>query len=401
MSRKQTIIIFPHLVNGDGSLDRAWYVEWKYRIPGDADQKKGRHYKGLNIGTREERTKIANKVIQEKTEWLKSGAYLNGDITKVYADELLYRNEAKIHGKYRESVTTFRTYLSAFLEIKKESLKNPKSYMDFQSKLRLFNAWLEKERLNDLNIRNINREHIKQFAMHLSKEGLSRATIEKYIQCVHAFFENEVENKRIDFNPATNIPKMGKVVDCAAVPIHKSDREKLKEVISKSDPQLWLACEIQYYCAIRPGTELRLMKIQWIDFEKKNFRIPNIEAKNSTVEIVVIPDFLIAEMKRMHLDDYYHSLYIFGKNGCPGTEPLGKNTMRNRFNRYRDFLGISKEYKFYSWKHTGAIQLSENGVKAYDLQTHLRHKSYTTTEVYLRKRIPRNDSSVNQFTSEI
>ena len=60
----------------------------------------------------------------------------------------------------------------------------------------------------------------------------------------------------------------------------------VKDAISKDDPQLWLACQIQYYCAIRPGTELRLMKLKWIDFDKATFRIPNIEAKNNQTEIV-------------------------------------------------------------------------------------------------------------------
>jgi len=402
MGRKTSIIIFPTLNDRGGDLSRKWYVEWKYQIPGEPEKRIERVYKGLATGTNAERRKIANAIIDEKTEWLKSGEYLSGSLKKVYEDELMYRNEAKIYGKYKSNVITSRTYLSEFLSMKKQTFKNPKSYMDFQSKLRIFNVWLEKNKLDQLSIKLIKRQHIIDFSKYLSEdENLSRLTIDKYIQCISAFFENELLNQRIESNPVLKIPKMGKIVDCSAVPFHNNDREKLKNAISNVDPQLWLACQIEYYCAIRPGTELRLMKIKWIDFDKKCFRIPNIEAKNSLTEIVVIPDQLMSEMIKMNLQTYHFDLYLFGKNGCPGTIPLGKNTLRNKFNRYRDALNISTEYKFYSWKHTGAIQLLENGVKEHDLQNHLRHKSYTTTEVYLKKKTPQRNSTVNQFTSDI
>lgn len=79
--------------------------------------------------------------------------------------------------------------------------------------------------------------------------------------------------------------------------------------------------------------------------------------------------------------------------GVPGLHPLGKNTMRNRFNEYRDALGISKKKKFYSWKHTGAISRYDNGMPIYELKDHLRHSSIATTEEYLKKHVPKTDNA--------
>src|ERR1035437_4875721 len=106
MPRKQSIIIFPSLNDRGGDLTRKWYVEWKWRMPGEPVQRIERAYKGLAEGTDAERRKIAKKVIKEKTNWLKSGAYLSGNETRVYADELLYRNEAKMYGEARTHVVT-------------------------------------------------------------------------------------------------------------------------------------------------------------------------------------------------------------------------------------------------------------------------------------------------------
>jgi len=402
MARKRSIIIFPSLNDRGGDLTRNWYVEYKWRVPGETEQRIERVYKGLSEGTEKARRKEAALIIKEKTEWLKSGAYLLGSVTKVYADELLYRNEAKRYGEVRDQVVTTRTNLSEFLAVIKQKV-NHKSFENYQSKMRIFNSWLERNKLNELHIRNISRQNIIAFSMWLSDEQeLSRLTIKKYIQILHTFFDFELGLEIIDRNPAEKIPVMGKIVDCAAVPFQKDDRGKLKEAISGTDPQLWLACQVQYYCAIRPGTELRLMKLKWIDFDKATFRIPNIEAKNNQTEIVGIPTFLIDEMKALQLHLFTDKdLYVFGKFGRPGDEPLGKNTLRNRFNRYREVLGISEEHKFYSWKHSGAIALIDNGAKPYDLKNHLRHASFNTTEIYLKKQNGNLDSKIANFATEI
>jgi len=402
MPRKQTIIIFPHLNDYKGDLSKKWYVEYKWRVPGEVDQRKERIYRGLFEGTRASRYKLAKEIIKDKTEWLKSGAYLQGNVKKVYADELLYRNEAKMYGEARKQVVTTRTNLSEYLTVMKEKV-NAKSYESYVSKLRIFNAWLKVNRLDELSIANISRQHIIDFSVYLSSEQkLSRLTIKKYIQNIHGFFNFELDRNAITVNPAERIPAMGKIVDCAAVPFQADDRTKLKVAISVADPQLWLACQVQYYCAIRPGTELRLMKLKWIDFENSKFRIPNVEAKNNKSEIVDIPDFLIVEMKSQQLHTYTEkNLFVFGKFGRPGTEPLGKNTLRNRFNRYREALGISPEHKFYSWKHSGAISLINAGVQPYDMKNHLRHASFATTEIYLKKQSGNVKNNISTLTTEI
>lgn len=402
MARKQAIIVYPHLNDCGGDLSKQWYVEYKWRIPGEDKMRKERIYNGMSIVSKAERLKAAKLVIKEKTEWLKSGAYLQGNEKKVYADELLYRNDAKLYGHAREQVVTTRTNLSEFLAVIKQKV-NAKSYENYVSKMRIFNSWLERNKLNELNIKNITRKNIIDFSVFLSEEQkLSRLTIKKYIQIIHTFFDYELGLEIVDRNPAEKIPVMGKIVDCAPVPFKADERSRLKDAISKDDPQLWLACQIQYYCAIRPGTELRLMKLKWIDFDKATFRIPNVEAKNNQTEIVGIPTFLIDEMKALQLHLFADKdLYVFGKFGRPGDEPLGKNTLRNRFNRYREALEISEEHKFYSWKHSGAIALIDNGAKPYDLKNHLRHASFNTTEIYLKKQNGNLDNKISDFATEI
>jgi integrase len=63
---------------------------------------------------------------------------------------------------------------------------------------------------------------------------------------------------------------------------------------------------------------------------------------------------------------------------------MGVNSFRCRFNRFRDELGLSKDYKFYSMKHTGACFLLEKGnVTMKDLQLHLGHADMNSTSRYV------------------
>ena len=78
-------------------------------------------------------------------------------------------------------------------------------------------------------------------------------------------------------------------------------------------------------------------------------------------------------------------MFVFGSQYKPGTKPPGKNTLRNRFNKYRDAMNMSKDYKFYSWKHTGGIFASNAGIPVKDIQIQMRHHSLDVTDKYLRK----------------
>jgi len=402
MGRKQTLIIYPHLNNCGGDITKDWYVELKYRIPGNSKLISERIYKGLKSGSADERMTNAEKIIQEKTNWLNLGGHFKGiNKTRVYVDELEYNSVTRLYGKLKDELPTIRLNISEYLSYIKTQ-KTAVTYSNIQTKLRTFVAWLVKNKL-DIDITKITRKNVVDFLVYLSNEmKLSRATIKDYKQAVANYFDYEIDCERIQVNPVVRMPVLGQIVDNAGVPFTDNEKASMKELIKKNDPQLWLACQIQYYCAIRPGQELRLMKIGWIDFDKHQFRVPNEIAKNNETEIVEIPDVLYAELRNVYqLHTYNNNLFVFGSEGYPGTKAYGKNTLRNRFNKYRDKLKISKDKVFYSWKHSGAIDLIENGLQPYSLQEHLRHKNFDTTERYLKKRIKNKEKKVNKFIREL
>jgi integrase len=51
----------------------------------------------------------------------------------------------------------------------------------------------------------------------------------------------------------------------------------------------------------------------------------------------------------------------------------------------RKKLGLPTSYKFYRWKHTGAMMANNSGMTVKDIQMQMRHHSLDETDKYLKK----------------
>lgn len=399
MGRKQTAVVLPHLVDSDGDLTKDWYVEYSMRNPYTGQMKRFREYAGFKkLKTVEERYALAENVVNELINRLKSGWTPFERAKTTYEDNIALETINKRWGAMREGVVNIRVYLSEFLGMKKSSVSK-RSYQTYQSKLRIFCEWAEHNGLDQIHVGYITQEHIQDFLKELAEEkNLSRLSIDKYTQILHSFFDYLIKRKKLmKENPATNMPRLGKVVDKAAKPIPDKERSLLLVAMRKYDRQLWIVCQVEYYCAIRPA-ELRLLKVRDIDFDNCVIRVPGTISKNRLSEVVTMPQQLV----RLFLNEGYNkadaSYYLFSASGKPGERCLGKNSFRNRFNALRNKLHLSAEYKLYSFKHTGGVKLVNAGIDTWELQRHFRHKSIETTERYIRKNFAvKSDKLKNEF----
>lgn len=147
-------------------------------------------------------------------------------------------------------------------------------------------------------------------------------------------------------------------------------KEVSKYELIKEDPQLWLAICFEYYCFLRPGKELRFLKIRDIDFSRGVIDVEAIRAKTNLERFPTIPTIFLNELRmKWKLNQYPGNYYVLGKGGKPGTTNLSKNTLRNRFRYFREKLGMPESYKFYSWKHTGNGRAVDSGISIGALQT--------------------------------
>jgi integrase len=230
-----------------------------------------------------------------------------------------------------------------------------------------------------------------------NERQLAKRTYNSYIEILTAFFNFVIKQGNLHDNPVHSLPENKLIKDMGAERIRKEDLKIIIDEMDKHDRQLALACRFEFYCGLRPGYETRLLRVGDIDFRKdySKVRVLAFNAKKKRRREVAIPDdFLDYLINEWQLHECDKDLFVFGKNGKPGTKHLSKNNMRFRFNKIRKKLNLPTEYKFYSMKHTGATMLAEQGEPIINIRDHLGHKSIATTEHYLNRHGVNNSQTI-------
>lgn len=387
MARKKMIIL-PQLNNCGGNLTEKWFIFYSVRIPGSGKLKRKKESAGINkFHDAQSRTRAAEKLIEEYTAKLKSGwSPWEEDKRVIYDDQLEYDHITRIYGKKRAENKTIRYWGSKYIEHLSGKLDEDGTLPTYKSKLRIFAQWIDAHQGEGNDAAYItNQTIIAFFRWLIDEQKRSGKTIHDYRYILAGLFEWMIKQKIFLNNPVHDLPECTRITDQAPAPINPFDIEIFKEEL-KNDQQLWLAVQFQYYCAIRPGKELRKLKIKDIDFARGQVTVIRTQAKTNVTRTVVIPNnFLFILKEEFHLMTYDRNFYVFGKEGIPGTLYLGKNNMRYRWNAIRKKLKMPLEYKFYSWKHTGGVQASLSGIPDSHIQRQMGHTSIETTSRYLRK----------------
>jgi integrase len=156
----------------------------------------------------------------------------------------------------------------------------------------------------------------------------------------------------------------------------------MKAAICESDPQLWLFICFIYFIFIRPGEELRRLRVR--DIRQKTIVVMGEAAKNSQTEHIMIPAALEAIIVENNLRDLPEDYYIFSKNRRPGTHLLGKNNFYKRHLIFLKSMKFDQPHDLYGYKHTGVISLFLATQNIELIRKQCRHADIATTEKYLR-----------------
>jgi integrase len=388
-------------------MNKKWYVELSQRNPitGEMERRRFEKFDNININsfcTHEERMAFAQKIIDDLNQKLSNGWTIFNDTTRiVYEDQTMYSNYARIYKRTIESNFTVGYWLSRYIseEIKLSGLSD-ETISTYISRCRVFNMWIDAHGYSCLDITAIENPKIIEFFTYLRNERhLTKRTYNSYIEILIAFFNFIIKQKGLCNNPVHSLPENKLIKDMGAERIRKEDLKIIITEMDIHDRQLALACRFEFYCGLRPGYETRLLRVGDIDFRNGygKVRVLAFNAKKKRRrEVVVSDDFLDYLISEWKLNEYDKELFIFGKNGVPGMKHLGENNLRHRFNQIRKKLNMPFEYKFYSFKHTGATMLAEQGEPIINIRDHLGHKSIATTEHYLNRHGANNSQTIRK-----
>lgn len=387
---KKKIAILPKLNDANGNMKSRWFIYFSFRDPKDNVMKRFKIYDGFaTIYNRKARYEHAIQQIKIYTDRLKQGwnPYTIDRNGAIYEDNLRYAAAARVFNNARQGNKNFNYYSNSFLP--EVLMMADKTYKNYVGKYRMLDNWLVKNGFGENDISTITPEIMQKFFLYLiNDQKLAGITLKKYEHMISRLFNWCVKKGYLGTSPMVDLPTTKKRNDQAPRPIHEADINKLVQKIKENDRQLWLTVQLEYYCFLRPGQEIRLARIHWFDLARGIINIPGELVKTREDKIVIIPDqfreYLINEWK---LNLFPGDYYLIGKNGMPGPEHLGSNTLRNRFNIIRDSMGLSTQYKLYSWKHTGNARAADAGIPAYHRQMQNGHASMNSMEEYLKNKI--------------
>ena len=387
---KNKIAILPKLYDANGNIKKQWFIYFSYRNPADNKMTRFKVFEGLGTAyTKKEKYAVAQKVIADYTQRLKSGWNPFEEDRKgaIYEDNLRYSSIARVYQAARSENKTFNYYSNLFLPVVKGMAD--KTYKNYVSKFRTFDAWLRVQGYEGNDIYTISPEIMQRFFLYLINDlKLARITVKKYEHMLERLFAWCVKNNYIKVSPVQDLPKTTRRNDQAPRIINEADIDRLVSEIKKTDPQLFLTVQLEYYCFLRPGLEIRFARVKWFDLARGVICVPSEVVKTENAKTVIIPDqFRDDLLNKWKIHLFPPDYFVIGQNGVPGPVPLGSNNLRNRFNIIRDRLELPKEYKLYSWKHTGNARLADAGVPMYYRQMQNGHVSMRSTEEYLKNKI--------------
>jgi site-specific recombinase XerD len=353
------------------SLNKPWYVEYYVFSEKDAVLKRKRVV--LKQPTAIARTTAAKEIISQISDLLKKGAVINKTVkpTNLGGSTLGL------------SISTIQDTITHYLEFHKKIVK-PNTYESYKLDLKRFQKFLIRNNLQTLTIKTFGSELAYQCMDELTSiEKLGNRTRNNVKATLVTFFNFYRKRKIVDHNPFDDIAKL-------RAPVHKHTaiadyhvKPILDKCIETNELQLQLFIYFEYYAAIRPNTELRLLKIS--DILDKTICINADDAKSAEKMHIAIPPPLEKKITEFKLRDYPKDFYVFSKNGKPGIAPNGKKYQYMRHRKILKALNIDHlNYDLYSWKHTGVIALFKTIQDIEVIRQHCRHSNIDTTQKYLR-----------------
>ncbi len=399
--KREKLVIMPRLNDCQGNLSKKWFVFYSARNPRTGLMERFKDYAGLakKKQTARDRYAIAEEKINSLRTKLLSGwtPFLEEDDPDVlYSDTIQYQNVAAVYGNEKRKNRGFNFFANEYMSSLQGAIRHD-TVTTYNSKLRIFGQWLDMKGIGDIDITGITHAILLDFWDWLiNQRKLSGNSVRKYKQLLKAVFEFVKLKQIIRVNPVENLPECRRINDCAPRPIHEEDINTFIREVEERMPQLFLVICFEYYCFLRPGCEIRLMKIDWIDWGRGVIVVPANFSKNKKQKMVTMPEPLILILRKYNIHKAKRGLYVLAKGGQPGEQHYGKNYFRYNFAKIRKALDMPHDYKLYSWKHTGNIRALEAGIPQMEIMDQNGHSSLEVTNNYIRNRVRRVSTQIQK-----
>lgn len=356
----------PKITHYDFDIERSWFVWYRAKDPNSGEWKLFVHKKGVN------RYRIKRERIKE----------INALRTAI-SHALRHENYNPFSKINESGSVTLMEYLREIHEIKSHSLR-VKTMRSYLHSINVFEYWLKDIGYLNITPDRLSKKDVVMFSDYLLKtRGVSARSRNNHICFLKVYFNNLIERGAATLNPFMAAKKVQET-SSTHVSYNKDDRIKIIDYMKRYDIRMYYLICFVFYCGIRKP-ELVLLKIGNIDLVNKTITVPSTAAKNKQSQSVTIPTAFETILQEMNISSYPNDYFVFGYGRRPNSRPLlDTDGMTASMKRINKKLGIKGKKTFYSWRHTGLIELYEATKDPYLVMRQARHSNLSTTIIYLR-----------------
>lgn len=357
----------PKLCDRGGDLSKQWYVYFYY-TDSNGVRRQFRYSEGINsLKTKRERRAEANALAEAITVHLQKGW---SPVTNT-VENVDNAQPKTVSAAFDEIFEIKKAYLTG------ESIRTYKNQID------LFKKWLARNSLDHLYTQNFTADHMRKYCDWMLRDRkYCGKTYNGHLGMLRTYFSEMVERKYMAASPVAGF-KFVRQETGKNTTYSQADEAKFGK-IGKTDPGFYLATRFVRYCFLR-RTELAKLQVKHINWQSKTIVIPSGNAKSRVQDSVTIPGTLERMIEKAGFLELDPETYLFGKHFEPSLKRL--NRVDDFSDMQRDInsrLGIGKGRTFYSWKHTGVVELYNLTKDPYTVMRQCRHTDIKMTMIYLR-----------------
>ena len=340
----------------DGNIARRWHVEYREQDPESKKWQRVRVYGGVNRAHDQiTRTQLVNDLYHEVI--------------------------SQIHKKFdqdkKSNGFTFKRCCQIYINDKRNTLRK-NSIKNMSGSLKVFQCFLVLKNLHDLNIKDINKHHIRDYRIWISKT-MSNRSVNNHLDFLKMFFNYFIkyDDEIISKNPCTTIDKLP---NTSETHIAYSDKEiaDIFEYLHNNDQHLLLFCKFVGMGFVR-CEEARHLKVRDIDFLKHTITLSGGNSKTRKRVVKPMLDIFYKELIRLGIDKYDGDSYVFSLACTPGRNPLHYNYFSKRFKKVKKQFNLSKKHTIYGFRHTFVCKMLANNAKWHEI---MKYTGHTTMEAF-------------------
>ncbi|MDE6553181.1 MAG: tyrosine-type recombinase/integrase [Muribaculaceae bacterium] len=261
------------------------------------------------------------------------------------------------------------------------------TYDEYKSKIKIIRSYIESQKPKD-RIRYMF-QYTKRWCIDFLdyvyiERNNGAQTFNNYLRFLRTISQWWFERGIIAQKPTDSISPISKRLfakERTCIPIDTI--RKIGEWTRKNDPHFCFACQILYYCFIRP-VEMTRLRIRDFNIKEGTVTIHADASKNKRTQTVTIPKKVLMLGIELGIFSAPMGDYVFSTKLRPGSEQINTKIFRDHWAKVSNALKLKKEWKFYSLKDTGITEmLRQNTTSPVNVKEQARHSSLVITEIYI------------------